>query len=290
MKIYAFKLMAEGVSDVSKVLEALYALPLSERAVGAGEILRLEDMSKTKSGGKIFLDFSKARGGHGPGKISKLAKLSEIELQEGEEFGEDTGVLYDSASGYAAIQFNAHGPRSSKIAEYLTLAEIHCNLRVGDDEHGFYFAHVFNNDAYTRLKTSGLIKTLEFDVALPGATKEDLAIGKSLSQILDAPFPKGAARVTITVHAAGEKGSALGRTGVRAIIDDVIRVRAHARKLRITGKDRIDGSYDSIDFLEESVMYEVQLRLGSGRRYARQDRWSALDDAMTQWNARGRLR
>ena len=192
MKIYAYKLMADGVSDVSKVLDAVSALPLSQRAVGTGAILRLEDMIKGKSG-KIFLDFSKARGGHGPGKLSKSAKISEIELQEGEDFGEDTGVLYNSSSGYAAIQFNAHGPRSSKIAEYLTLAEIHCNLRVGEDKHGFYFARVLNNDAYTRLRTSGLIKTLEFDVALPGATKEDLAMGKSLSQILDAPFPKGAA-------------------------------------------------------------------------------------------------
>ena len=288
MKIYAYRVSSSGNSKLRDVVEKLNKMPLASRSVGVGVPLRLEAMQFSKT--KLFTDFAKSRSGHGPGKISKNIEISELPLESDEAFGEDTAILFDLDTNYLAAQFNFHGPKAARIAEYLSIAEVNLDLVAEEKEHGFAFGAVLLEDAYARLKKTGLLKTLEFDVALPGTTKSDMHMGQSLSRVLDAPFPEGSSRVTITIHAEGKRDSGLERKGVLDLVKDILNVRNFARKLRVNGKDGDSGRRIPIDFLEETIMSEFKLKLGAGGRYSRKDRWAALESAMQQWKIDGLLK
>jgi hypothetical protein len=289
MKIYAYRVESDGGTKLEDVLAKLYSLPLADRSIGPGRILRLEKMATSQSSSRIYLDFAKSRSGHGPGKISKSTNMESISLGDGEEFAEDTAILYDCNTAYAAVQFNAHGPRVARIGQYLSAAEIKFRFVKSEQKHGFYFSAVLLDDAYDRLKRTGIVKSLEFDVALPGVDAKDLQSGASLQQVLKAPFPTGSTRISVTVHAAAKRDSALGHSGVISWVNEALKMGDLLSKLRVRGK--LDGARPiKIDLLEEIIMTEVPLKLDPGKRFGRKDRWNALREVMDTWYSEKRLK
>lgn len=285
MKIYAYKLTSKTGSDIKETSEEIMALSLPERVFAPRTFMRLEHRLISKN--LIFLDFAKARRGHGPGKISKNKELTDIGLADDEAFGEDTGLALDLASGFAAIQFNSSGPRAIPIADYLSSAQ--SKLKTGSCEaDGFSFSNVLTDDALHRLKSTGIIKSLEFDVALPGVTGADLERGSSLSQVLDCPFPEGTGRIRVIIKAFGERGSGLERGAVENFVGSVLDARNLTRALKVSGRDEHGKPIQPIDFLHETLMIDVPLELKAGQRYDRSDRWNALDAAMAKWKLEGR--
>ena len=214
MKVFAYRVVQQGPRKLEAVIDRLHGCSLEDRVI-AGSDLRLEERLHRR--GFLFADFARARGGHGPGRMSPTAALQEIPLRAGESFGEDTAMAYDPATGYAAIQYNHFGPRSRSIEDYLYAFDMSLGglrtARAGErnsERCGFRFGALLKRNSYTRLKQFGIIHEIEFTIALPGVDQNDLRAGRSLGEILAAPLPQG-----VGAHLNDHKGrpGPRGRTG-----------------------------------------------------------------------------
>ena len=116
MKIFAYRIVQKGPRSLEAIIDRVHRLELQHRVIGGSKI-RLEE--RGRKDGFLLMDFARERGGHGPGRMAPNEALQEIPLRAGQNFGEDTGVAYDPASGHAAIQYNHYGPRAESIEEYL---------------------------------------------------------------------------------------------------------------------------------------------------------------------------
>jgi hypothetical protein len=122
VKIFAYRVVQKGPRTFDNVIERLHRLELQDRHFGGSKI-RLED--RARRGGILLADFARERGGHGPGRMAPNEALQDIPLRGGQNFGEDTGMAYDLATGNAAIQYNHYGPRSQSIENYLYAYDLH---------------------------------------------------------------------------------------------------------------------------------------------------------------------
>lgn len=276
------------------IIDRIAAMNLEDRFFG-GAGLRLEDRSR--KGGLLFADFARERGGHGPGRMSRTEALQEIQLRQGQNFGEDTGMAYDPRTGYAAIQYNHFGPRSAAIENYLYAADLSFGgLRQpqrgekDSDVCGFRLGALLKPDAYARLRDLGIIHDIEFTVALPGVDRSDLREGRSLSEILNAPLPDGTDTISMRITAAPGRNSKLARGGAMGIVDDLRRLGGEVRRAVVRGKPSQDDPYEKVDLVEERISEDHELVLGRGRRYSRQDRWGALEVTLREWLSGSELR
>jgi hypothetical protein len=140
-----------------------------------------------------------------------------------------------------APQFNIiiTGPRVSAIEKYLFAYDLSLGgVRPAqhgerdEDRFGFRFGALLSPNAYARLQQLGVIREIEFAVSVPGAREADLAAGRSLSEVLSAPLPKGVETITIKLKAAARRNSALGRQGVMGIVNDVQRLGDDASRAK----------------------------------------------------------
>jgi hypothetical protein len=177
MKIYAFRAHQRGPRTFEQVLAAVQRMPLEGRSFLGEAEMRLELAEERH--GVWFADFAAPRRGHGPGRMGRQNPLEEIELAEGFKFGEDTGIAYDPATRYLAVQYNHYGPRAGGIQQYLASAD----LQLGGipaapkgtpqlDLCGFRIGMVLKADAYARLRRWGIYKSVEIDVTLPGVVAQ----------------------------------------------------------------------------------------------------------------------
>ncbi|WP_156458079.1 DUF6731 family protein [Devosia epidermidihirudinis] len=295
MKVYAYRVVQRGPRSLEQMLAELNLRPLEQRVFDASSVgLRLEHT--TSDGAFVFADFAAARVGHGPGKMSANGPLTEIELEDGEAFGEDTGFVYHPPSGYLALQYNHAGPRVARVAQYLIAADLSLGgvrqALPGEatiDRAGFSFGAVLKPDAYSRLARFGIIKELEFEVSVPGARASDRAMGRSLSDILDAPLPSGIDTIKISMRASREAGGQLGRSGAMQIIDDLHGLGAMVQGGYVKGKQDEGTRLEAVDLVQERLSSEALVTTGRGRRYTRTDRWGAMERILDGWLTTGAL-
>ncbi|WP_157776548.1 DUF6731 family protein [Nitratireductor aquibiodomus] len=134
MKIHAYEAAQKGPRTLEELLRCIHRQPLENRFYLGEEGIRLEDV--VERDGLWFADFVAPRGGHGPGKMKRSRPLEGIQLQEDERFGEDTGMVYDPATRYAAVQYNHFGPRIKAIENYLYAADLFFRRRASARRRG----------------------------------------------------------------------------------------------------------------------------------------------------------
>lgn len=286
MKIFAFRVHQRGPRTFEQIISRLNALPIQDRYFASP--VRLEDLSRR--GGLLLMDFSRERGGHGPGRMSRQAALQEIRLRDGESFGEDTGVALDPRTGYAALQYNHYGPRVGAIEDYLFAYDESLGGlaqpgrgQTSADVCGFQFGALLKHDAMRRLQHLGIIHEIDFAVSVPGAQAADLDRGRSLSQVLRAPLPEGVETISMRLVAAAGRDGALGVGRARGLINDLQRAGASLHRAVVKGRPNREDPLDTIDLVEERISADPDLPLGAGRRYSRNDRWGALSTTLRQW-------
>ncbi|MCV0387135.1 MAG: hypothetical protein K5821_12000 [Nitrobacter sp.] len=294
MKIFAYRVVQKGPRTLSDICGRLKALNFEDRYFG-GSPLRLEEVD-TRAG-ILLIDLSRERGGHGPGRMSRAAGLSDIRLSVGESFGEDTAIAFDQASGFAALQYNHIGPRTTAIEDYLFAYDLSLGglppRQEGEhdqDRFGFRFGALLKHDAEERLRRMGIIHEIAFSISVPGARAADLDAGRSLGDVLSVPLPEGIETMCITMKAAAGRDSALGRGGTLGIINDLQRVGASVKHALVKGRPTRDDPVDKIDLVSERISKDVDLELGQNRRYSRADRWEALVYTLQAWLRAGALR
>jgi hypothetical protein len=294
MKMYAFRVQQRGPRPLEQVLEAIQAMPLGQRDFLGSSGMRLETAQNIR--GLWFADFAAPRRGHGPGRMGRQTPLEGIELDEGYQFAEDTGIAYDPLTRHLAIQYKHYGPRSTGIQQYLAAAD----LRLGGippapegtpqiDVCGFSIGAVLKPDAYARLRRWGIYKSVEIDVALPGVVPEDLGLGRSLSSVLSAPLPDGVGSIKIGMHAVPGRDGGLGNSAVHGIIEDIGRLGTAVKSAVVRGKPTDTDRMDAVNLVSDRVSHEASIDLGHGLRYVRNDRWETLEHTLRQWQADGRL-
>jgi hypothetical protein len=293
VKIFAYRVLQKGPRTLNQICNTLKAANFEDRYFG-GSPIRLEEAEIRA--GLLLIDFSRERGGHGPGRMSRAAGLSDINLRAGESFGEDTALAFDQASGFAAMQYNHVGPRTTAIEDYLFA----CDLSLGglpprqdgerdEDRFGFKFGALLKRDAEERLRRMGIIHEIEFSISVPGARATDLEAGRSLGDVLRVPLPDGVETMSITMTAAAGRDSALGRGGALGIVSDLQRVGASVKHALVKGRPTRDDPLDRIDLVSERVSRDEPLELGRSRRYSRTDRWQALTRVLRSWLDAGTL-
>lgn len=293
MKIFAYRILQRGPRSLDAVCNQLNAANLQDRYFGGGPI-RLEDARMHD--GFYLMDFSRERSGHGPGRMSRQAPLIDIGLRAGENFGEDTAIAFDIASGFAAMQYNHVGPRTTALEDYLFAYDLTLGgqppARQGErdeDRFGFKFGALLKDDAAARLRRMGIIHEIEFSVSVPGVRAADLAAGRSLGDVLRTPLPEGIETMSIKMTAAAGRDGALGRGGALRIVEDLQRVGHSVHQALVKGRPTRDDPIDKIDLVSERIMKKETLPLGRGRRYSRPDRWAALSRTLRDWLRAGVL-
>lgn len=294
MKIFAYRVVQNGPRTLATIADRLHALDLQNRFFG-GRAVRLEERGhRTRF---LLLDFAKERGGHGPGRMARNEALQEIPLRQGQNFGEDTALAYDPQTGYAAVQYNHFGPRVPSIEEYLYSFDLSLGgLRVataGEQQHnlcGFKFGALLKRDAYERIRRFGIFHDIAFTVAHPGVEPADLEAGRSLGDVLRAPFPQGVETITVTIKAAPGRAGALDRDGSMGILNELQHIGADLKHAVVRGKITQDDPFQTVDLVEERISTDAPIQLGRGQRYSRADRWGALADTLHEWLDGGIMR
>jgi hypothetical protein len=293
MKIFAYRVAQKGPRSLNRICDLLKAADFEDRFFG-GSPVRLEEAATRE--GFLVMDFSRERGGHGPGKMSRAAGLSDIALKAGESFGEDTAIAFDPLSGFAAMQYNHYGPRTTAIEDYLYAYDLSLGGQPpredgerDEDRFGFKFGALLKHDAAERLQRMGIIHEIEFSVSVPGVRAADLEAGRSLGDVLRVPLPPGIETISITMTAAAGRDGALGRGGALGIVNDLQRVGASVKHALIKGRPTRDDPIDRIDLVNERISKDENLELGRSKRYSRADRWGALTRVLRSWLDAGTL-
>ena len=295
MKIYAYRVEQRGPRALGTVLDRIYALPLEDRFFGDMGI-RLED--KGVRGGFIMMDFAKERTGHGPGRMHRRHPIQDIQLGNGENFAEDTGVAYCPQTGYAALQYNHIGPRAGLIERYLRAADLSFGqIRArqegehDEDVAGFIFANTFTRDAYARMRRFGIYREVEFTVSVPGVVPEDLPQGRSLTSVLRSPLPAGIESLTIKMNATPhDRDSSLGGGAVREILNDLRQLGDTVVRASVRGKRGHGERVEEIDLKAEQVSDWAEVTAGPTGRFSKNDRWAALAATLHNWIDSGTVR
>lgn len=289
MRIFAYRAVQHGPRSLTDLLQSLIAKPISDRLFeGKAAGIRLE--AAGLRGDFLFADFAAKRFGHGPGRMADHQPIAEIALGPGESFGEDTGLVCHVPSGHVAVQYNHTGPRVSRIAQYLFAADLSLGGQgprprgVRDEErYGFGLGAVLRRGAHQRIREMGLVRQLEFEVAVPGAHGDDIEAGQSLSGILNAPLPDGIERLRVTMIATEDRGSHMDRNEVMGFVNDLLDARRIVRHAKVKGRQFDLGQTEDLNLLDEQLSIAFDVPVGAGGRFARTDRWTALERALTGW-------
>lgn len=292
MKILAYRVHQHGDVTFPELLSALSNLPIAERVFeGKASGLRLEDFRD--EGDHVYADFAVKRFGHGPGRISDNERIAEIALAPGESFGEDTGVLFHRPTASLIVQYNHVGPRLTRIQHYLYAAHLQADGRrrkprgAAGQAYGFGMGAILKPGAVQKIRDMGLVREFEFEIAMPGVGRADLAAGRSLSAVLDAPLPDGIERLRIAMVANSSRDSHMDRNAVMGFINDLLAARQIVQSANVKGREFDLAKTEDLSLLDEQLDIELEVRVGAGGRAAQADRWRALQVALDGWLQNG---
>jgi hypothetical protein len=290
LRIHAYQITARGDLSLDQVLTHISQLPLEQRLRDvAGSEIRLE--AANKAGQVWSLDFG---GIHqeGPGRAARDAPIIDFDLNADEGFGEETAAVFNGGTGFMALQYNHHGPRSGRIQSYLfRFARYVAGLAEdvpNDDDHGFTLLPVIRQDTIERLNRSSIIKKLRMSVFVPGLAHIEQPQRQSLSGILDTPVVGSAANLNFEISAGRKRRDSLNIDAVRRMVQEALGFGDDIHALEAVIRETEDAPSEPLDLLEARLQSNVRVDL-TGRRYARNERWAALSGALNDWAAEGRL-
>lgn len=293
MRIFGLRIEQKGPRTFVDILGRLAQQNLAQRYSDPISDLRLEAFRE--SDGLVYLQFAGPRRGHGPGKMSRALELSPISLEDGENFGEDTVMVFDPVTRYAALQYNHYGPRSGAIEKYIYSFDLSLGGIVtpqgghAENHCGHRFAIVVQGNARAKVENFGVIRRMEFSISVPGVTAADRARGRSLSSVLNEPLPGGVEVVTLTLSANGERRSRLELRAARQWINDALGLDGALIEAKVRGRVDDDHPIEAVDLIEGRLETVAELRLGAGLRLDRSDRWEALATTLTRWIEGGNM-
>lgn len=289
LRVNLFKLReGDDSSPLSDLLELIDAHTLEQRTRKVGyQYYRLETIEGPHGPRSYWLlDFCKLRYDDGPGRASRVAATKSFDLAEDEGFAEETAALYDPDSGFLAIQYNHHGPRSGVIATYLSAYD---HEIVNDYE----FMLQLNPDAQARLDNKKIFSKLQIRVApalLSKAFKrKNVAVVTTLEKTQEL-YQSDYVAVTVGLEARSNASLSLQRW-LNAFKEMATDERKAVDTLVISGRDDAGASLDPVDLINEKLEYEYRdIELDDGRRLTWESRRSALVRSYNGWRKQGLIK
>ncbi len=229
------------------------------------------------------MDFTKHRS-MGPGRATKTTPTQGFNLGADEDYGELTAILYDSEAKVLLVEYNHHGCRAGKIAEYIRVA--------GEKE--FEIEVRLNKMALAKLETKKYANKVSYRLKLPARnmTTADQQHGMSLTAALDLSQKTkiaGVGEVEITLFKA--RGKTKRMESFKGLIKNILKLHTQdedeslVRSIKANLSETLDDTPETIDFLKarEEKKYN-KLKIDSNTRmYPFDIRCTALKEIHNSW-------
>lgn len=281
--VHPFRVVVENkkAAPLDRVLEAIKRTPLEQRMRLCSHVPMRVEAVERHSDGFYLIDFTRLRYEGAPGRASGKKPVSDIDFAVGEGAAEETAALYDPANNHLLVQYNHHGARSARIAEYLSSFD-----DVAENLYGLETR--FEPEVERRLAQKQIIKAIRFRVATDAVSVADKSSGNSLTQVLEPARELGAEFIEIRLNAERIRERGLQRGSLNKILGWLHkRMDVHADSvtaLEVTGKVDADDKAETINLLGNRMAASFSdLKVGPGLRYPRQARWQALIRARSGW-------
>ena len=250
------------------------------RRISSGVSMKMDQFNdgSARRDGCYYMDFCRMQK-MGPGKTSSESETQPIRLEEHEDFGFLTAVLYHKPSEYVLVEYNHQGAKPANIADYIG------NCSGGN----FEFVRHVNRDVKDLLKKDSSARSVNYTVALTttplGERDKKRHTTNSAVDLAQESNIQGVGTVEIIIKASPQ-GEDL--TNIHRFASDFIGDNEALKKARINLRSP-DGDLQVIDFLEgvptelaQMLEYDPQDRLHSFRK-----RCEILRAALLRWQAEG---
>jgi hypothetical protein len=229
-----------------------------------------------------FLDFTRLRFAHGPGKASKTQAIQGFALTENEGFGEETAALFDPSSGYILVQYNHFGVRASSMRDYLACF-------VAGQIRDYEFRVKFDETSEAKLAQKQILTKIHFKIAPASMTATQRSADIGLGMALDMNDSVHGQSVEVIISSGQNRNAALSSKAARGMIrslkklvgiDDIV------EKFEVSGRSAVGERSEAIDMLAPKIEQVIDgIVMGPDRRYTQKSRWDALLRARNGWSA-----
>lgn len=288
MRVHLYQVTnGQNTPAIETVFAAVQATPMAQRLreLGNSEI-RLESI--LAPGGNAnptaywFLDFTRLRFEHGPGKASRTAPVQGFTLGENEGFGEETAALYDPGRGYLLVQYNHFGVRASSIRDYLSFF-------IAGQIRDYEFRAKFDDASEAKLAQKQILTKIHFKIAPTNMTDAQRAANVGLGQALELNDSVRGQSVEVVISAGQSKNAMLSSKAAMKIINGLRSLIGSDQdvvdKFEVSGRTAIGERAEAIDMLSPKVEQTIDgIIMGPDRRYTQHSRWNALLRARNGWN------
>lgn len=284
--VHAFRVVPldpKRSTSVETLLDRIHKqqIPDRIRVVGQTEV-RLEDL--VKRNGYYLMDFTRLRFESGPGRASRSKPITGFQFEKGEGFGEETAALYDPTSNHMIVQYNHHGVRSGRIAEYLG--------RIDDEPDNQYTLETrFDEHIERKLAKKSIMRKLHFRVAPHHITLADKKAGNSLTKMVSAGNDYNAETIDVTVAVRrGRQKRGLRAETVRQTLSVLQRWMGidadSVLSLEVGAQEDPDDKVEVLNLLGHRLKQTfTDLKVDADLRYPQHQRWYALERALNGWRA-----
>lgn len=281
IKIHAFKVdKAASSVPLETLIEQISNKRIAdrERTVVTSSIRVDKVKTEKSSDGKesyLFLDFVKLRDTHGPGKATRDASVSDIQIAADEVFTEETAVLYIPEKKWLIAQYNHYGVRSSAIAGYFS--------SFATNQTNSYELNIkLDADAERRFQAANEVRRFEIGLDLTQMRAQDRTLGLGLGEVARIGAGMDGAKLKLVLSVGSErKRHLIGR--VKDALKDMIDNTVMVTSAEIAGRENPDGHIDVVDLLDEKLAIESNITIGPGRRLDQAERFKALKSAWSGW-------
>lgn len=221
-----------------------------------------------------FLDMTRLRFAHGPGKASRTHPVIGFPLTVNEGFGEETAALYDPTTGYMLVQYNHYGVRAPSIRDYFSF------FNAGQSRE-YEFRVKLDEAAEAKLAQKQIITKIRFKVAPAAMTQNQRTANVGLGQALALNDSLNGQSVEIIVSSGQKRNSMLSTQNAKLIISglrSLLSLNGNlVERFEVSGKGSAEDRAEAIDMLSPKFEKKIDgIVMGPDRRYTQLSRWNAL--------------
>lgn len=282
LQIHLFKVSntAESGRSLEAMINSVANDDLEERirSVGSGEV-RLDAIDKKKKNGvrKWYLDFTRIRDTHGPGKARRDTPVEGLDIGEDEFYGEEAAALYLPDKNYLLVQYNHYGVRPGSMQSYFS-------DYIDGEINVYSFSIALDKGAEARFKRGKYLTRFEIKVNVDDLTKAEREAGGALADAAAAAARLNARTMTITMSAGREKKRNL--LGAKETFWKFFHGSAAIQAAIVSSREKAEGQTEVIDLINEKLVHNVEVTPDMHRRLAAKDRYRALSQAYDKWSSR----
>ncbi|MCY3627484.1 MAG: hypothetical protein OXG88_07585 [Gammaproteobacteria bacterium] len=277
MKVHFFKYKFSDVHrSIKRVLQQIGKVDLAERERNVSNIPHVAEHISLQ--GEFYeTDFTLRRETGGPSLARRGQKTKDLlqTLQEHEGFGEQTAAIW-SKDGYAAIQYNHYGPKSTAIGSYINNFLDH-GVRI--ELHPF-----IDEDVFQRCLSAHQHLQLDFTVNARQLTPNMANSNTSLEQALHLYRTTGGSQCTFSIsYGKGKRGESLN---FEELVKSLSKNRKALTRLNVKVREQEGGPTEVLHILNQleydNISDEVLEKTGNGK-YERNSVRRELRHAFEKW-------